>query len=132
MAVTASPTELPRVAAGGARPAGERNGHVAQAPTGEFSSRAAAEAYVGKVCFKQGPPSLIGAELKWLTAQGERSVSAPRPDLTELASALVPYAPRSISPESPAVALPGGSRVTIEPGGQIELSSAPFGAAAEL
>ncbi|GAB4589022.1 ergothioneine biosynthesis glutamate--cysteine ligase EgtA [Nocardia sp. IFM 10818] len=132
MAVTASPTELPRVAAPDAHRAGERNGHVAKAPTGEFSSRAAAEAYVGKVCFKQGPPQLIGAELEWLTAQGERSVSAPRPDLTELASALGPHAPRSISPDSPAVALPGGSRVTIEPGGQIELSSAPFGAAAEL
>ncbi|WP_067570128.1 ergothioneine biosynthesis glutamate--cysteine ligase EgtA [Nocardia acidivorans] len=109
-----------------------QTGRVARAPGSEFSSRAAAEAYIGKVCFKQGPPALIGAELEWLTAQGEPSASAPRPQLTVLADALGPYAPQSISPDSPAHPLPGGSRVTIEPGGQIELSSAPFGSAAEL
>ncbi|AYF72908.1 ergothioneine biosynthesis glutamate--cysteine ligase EgtA [Nocardia yunnanensis] len=120
MAVTASPTDV------------LHSGLAESEPGGEFSSRAAAEAYIGKVCFKQGPPSLIGAELEWFTAQGERSATASRPDPRVLADALGPYAPRSISPDSPAVALPGGSRVTIEPGGQIELSSAPFGAAAEL
>ncbi|MGW0245420.1 ergothioneine biosynthesis glutamate--cysteine ligase EgtA [Nocardia goodfellowii] len=104
--------------------------------SGELSSRAAAEAYVGGVCFKLGPPTLIGAELEWLTVQGERSASgpaaAPRPQLTALTAALGPHAPRSIAPDSPAHALPGGSRVTIEPGGQIELSSAPFATAAQL
>ncbi|CAM4254474.1 ergothioneine biosynthesis glutamate--cysteine ligase EgtA [Nocardia ninae] len=103
---------------------------------GELGSRAAAEAYIGGVCFKQGPPTLIGAELEWLTVQGECSASgpsaAPRPQLTALADALGPYAPRSIAPDSPESALPGGSRVTIEPGGQIELSSAPFADAAQL
>ncbi|MGK8522151.1 ergothioneine biosynthesis glutamate--cysteine ligase EgtA [Nocardia asteroides] len=103
---------------------------------GELSSRAAAEAYIGGVCFKLGPPALIGAELEWLTVQGECSASgpsaAPRPQLSAMADALGPYAPRSIAPDSPALALPGGSRVTLEPGGQIELSSAPYGAAAQL
>ncbi|WP_433199197.1 ergothioneine biosynthesis glutamate--cysteine ligase EgtA [Nocardia sp. CA-107356] len=103
---------------------------------GELSSRAAAEAYIEKICFKLGPPTLIGAELEWLTVQGECSPSgpsaAPRPQLTAFADALGPYAPRSIAPDSPALSLPGGSRVTIEPGGQIELSSAPFAAAAQL
>ncbi|PXX68589.1 glutamate--cysteine ligase [Nocardia tenerifensis] len=102
----------------------------------DLGSRAAAEAYIGGVCFKQGPPTLIGAELEWLTVQGECSASgpsaAPRPQLTALADALGPYAPRSIAPDSPELALPGGSRVTIEPGGQIELSSAPFADAAQL
>ncbi|WP_327093768.1 ergothioneine biosynthesis glutamate--cysteine ligase EgtA [Nocardia vinacea] len=103
---------------------------------GELSSRAAAEAYLEKICFKLGPPTLIGAELEWLTVQGECSSSgpsaAPRPQLAAFADALGPYAPRSIAPDSPALPLPGGSRVTIEPGGQIELSSAPFAAAAQL
>jgi glutamate--cysteine ligase len=103
---------------------------------GDLSSRVAAEAYVGGVCFKLGPPKLIGAELEWLTVQGECSTSgrsaAPRPQLAALTEALGPYAPRSIAPDSPALSLPGGSRVTIEPGGQIELSSAPFAAAAQL
>ncbi|MEU2034751.1 ergothioneine biosynthesis glutamate--cysteine ligase EgtA [Nocardia amamiensis] len=106
------------------------------AEQGELSSRAAAEAYIGGVCFKLGPPALIGAELEWLTVQGECSASgpsaAPRPQLTAMADALGPYAPRSIAPDSPALALPGGSRVTLEPGGQIELSSAPYGTAAQL
>ncbi|MFF0489964.1 ergothioneine biosynthesis glutamate--cysteine ligase EgtA [Nocardia sp. NPDC004068] len=97
-----------------------------------FSSRAAAEAYVGGVCFKQGPPALIGAELEWLTARDEPSAPGSRPSLGGLADALGPHAPRSIAPESPALPLPGGSRVTIEPGGQIELSSAPFDDAVEL
>ncbi|MBF6195384.1 MULTISPECIES: ergothioneine biosynthesis glutamate--cysteine ligase EgtA [Nocardia] len=103
---------------------------------GELSSRAAAEAYIGGVCFKLGPPALIGAELEWLTVQGECSASgpsaAPRPQLSALADALGPYAPRSIAPDSQALTLPGGSRVTLEPGGQIELSSAPYDAAAQL
>ncbi|MCM6777188.1 ergothioneine biosynthesis glutamate--cysteine ligase EgtA [Nocardia sp. CDC159] len=106
-----------------------------RAPSGtgaDFSSRAAVEAYVGGVCFKQGPPALIGAELEWLTAQDEPSAPGSRPGLAPLADALGPYAPRSIAPDSPALPLPGGSRVTIEPGGQVELSSAPFGDAAEL
>ncbi|WP_280334253.1 ergothioneine biosynthesis glutamate--cysteine ligase EgtA [Nocardia wallacei] len=97
-----------------------------------LSSRAAAEAYIGGVCFKQGPPALIGAELEWLTVQGEPSTPQARPELPELAAALGPYAPRSVAAESPALPLPGGSRVTVEPGGQIELSSAPFPGATEL
>ncbi|WP_280299558.1 ergothioneine biosynthesis glutamate--cysteine ligase EgtA [Nocardia neocaledoniensis] len=92
------------------------------ADQGELSSRAAAEAYVGGVCFKLGPPALIGAELEWLTADPLGA----RPALETLALALGPHAPTSIAPASAAAALPGGSRVTIEPGGQIELSSAPF------
>lgn len=124
MAVTASRTAPPGAVLPGSR--------TDQAPEAGFTSRAAAEAYVGGVCFKLGPPTLIGAELEWLTARGECSASRSRPDTTVLADALGPYAPQSISPDSPALALPGGSRVTIEPGGQIELSSAPFGTASEL
>ncbi|MEV0686011.1 ergothioneine biosynthesis glutamate--cysteine ligase EgtA [Nocardia sp. NPDC050378] len=95
---------------------------------GELSSRAAAEAYVGGVCFKLGPPTLIGAELEWLTA----GPTGARPSLDQLSSALGPHAPTSLAPASRALPLPGGSAVTIEPGGQIELSSAPFADPAEL
>jgi glutamate--cysteine ligase len=96
----------------------------------DISSRAAAEAYVGGVCFKQGPPALVGAELEWLTAVGDPS--APRPQPALLATALGQYAPTSLVAQSPALPLPGGSRVTVEPGGQVELSSAPFADPAEL
>jgi glutamate--cysteine ligase len=81
------------------------------------------------VCFKLGPPQLIGAELEWLTAQLPEHV---RPDLAALAEALGPHTPRTIDPSSPAQPLPGGSAVTVEPGGQIELSSAPYHSAREL
>lgn len=94
----------------------------------ELSSRPAAEAYVSKVCFKVGPPALIGAELEWLTALGDGT----RPSLAALASALGVHAPRSIAAESPALSLPGGSTVTVEPGGQIELSSSPCSSVSEL
>ncbi|MDJ0360480.1 ergothioneine biosynthesis glutamate--cysteine ligase EgtA [Rhodococcus sp. H29-C3] len=93
-----------------------------------LSSRPAAEAYVSRVCFKLGPPQLIGAELEWLTFAEDGD----RPSLEHLAAALGDYAPRSIAPDSPALTLPGGSAVTIEPGGQIELSSSPHASVTEL
>ncbi len=86
--------------------------------------RTDAEAHVGVVCFKQGPPTLIGAELEWLLTRSNDHTA--RPTLPEVAAALGEHAPRSIAPTSTARALPGGSTVTVEPGGQVELSSAPY------
>ncbi|MCZ4519544.1 ergothioneine biosynthesis glutamate--cysteine ligase EgtA [Rhodococcus ruber] len=94
----------------------------------ELSTRPAAEAYVSKVCFKLGPPALIGAELEWLTALDDGT----RPSLSSLATALGDHSPRSIAPESPALTLPGGSIVTVEPGGQVELSSSPYTSVSDL
>lgn len=98
-------------------------------PPPALSSRAAAEAFLGGVCFKLGPPMLVGAELEWFTvhrpgaATGHGSFSGRRPTAALLAQALGPHTPRSIARDSPAEPLSGGSRVTVEPGGQIELSS---------
>jgi glutamate--cysteine ligase len=92
--------------------------------------RTEAEAHVGTICFKLGPPSLIGAELEFLVAH--REDPSVRPALGELAEALGEHAPHSISPLSPALPLPGGSAVTVEPGGQVELSSSPYPDAASL
>ncbi len=102
---------------------------VAVESTG-FTSRPAAESYVGGVCFKLGPPRLIGAELEWLTHHARSSPD--RPDLASIAAALGPHAPKSVAPDSPARPLPAGSLVTVEPGGQIELSSAPHDSAVAL
>ncbi|WP_371619040.1 ergothioneine biosynthesis glutamate--cysteine ligase EgtA [Streptomyces sp. NBC_00454] len=79
-------------------------------PTGLTES--AAEDLIHGICFKTGPPRLLGAELEWLVFDAERPglrVSAER-----LAAA-----------HDAARALPLTSRVTVEPGGQLELSSAP-------
>lgn len=91
------------------------------AVSGTLSSRPAAEAYLARVCFKVGPPTLIGAELEWFT----RTPSGARPTLDSLAEALGAHTPQSLRPESPALALRSGSVVSVEPGGQIELSSSP-------
>lgn len=113
---------------------GPAAGITASAATGDntacLTSRAVAEAYVGGVCFKLGPPRLIGAELEWLTARD--SPPATRPDLQSLSQALGAHAPRTIAPASSARALPSGSAVSLEPGGQIELSSAPYPSARQL
>ena len=66
--------------------------------------------HVGRVCFKNGPPDRVGAELEWLVAPvGNHQHPVPADDIKQLLHHAVP--------------LPGGSRLIIEPGGQVELSS---------
>lgn len=87
-----------------------------------------AERYVASVCFKHGPPRLLGVELEWLVHHTAEPAAPLDPAV--LCAALGPYAPHSLAPRSPARALPGGSTVTLEPGGQVEMASpplAPFG-----
>jgi glutamate--cysteine ligase len=102
-------------------------GAVAPGSTGPSAlvlrSREEAEAYVASVCFKHGPPRLIGVELEWLLERKAR----PRDPLDSelLRTALGPYAPTSLNPDSAALQLPAGSIVTVEPGGQVEIASAP-------
>jgi glutamate--cysteine ligase len=89
-----------------------------------LGSRDAAEAYVASVCFKHGPPRRIGVELEWLVHPA--SAPAAPVDAAALRTALGPHAPHSLDPGSPAHPLPGGSTVTVEPGGQVELASPPL------
>ncbi|HEY5832599.1 ergothioneine biosynthesis glutamate--cysteine ligase EgtA [Streptomyces sp.] len=74
-----------------------------------------AEAHVQGVCFKTGPPARTGVELEWLVQ--DRSDPRLLIPVDRLNAALAPV-------EAPG-ALPRGSRVTREPGGQVELSSPP-------
>ncbi|MFA1544688.1 ergothioneine biosynthesis glutamate--cysteine ligase EgtA [Actinomadura chokoriensis] len=69
--------------------------------------------HIRGVCFKTGPPGTVGAETEWFvvdTARPAAHVAARR------VRALV----------ADAAPPPGGSKITYEPGGQLELSSAPF------
>jgi glutamate--cysteine ligase len=95
-----------------------------------LSDRVEAEAYVASVCFKHGPPRLIGAELEWIVHHED----APRRplDASLLAAALGPYAPRTLNKESPQLPLPDGSPLTLEPGGQVEISALPQPTLTEL
>jgi glutamate--cysteine ligase len=96
----------------------------------ELTSRAQAEAHIRAVCFRQAPPTLIGAELELLTERTD--IPGARIELVTLATALGEHTPKSIDPDSPALPLPNGGLVTVEPGGQAEISSAPFASAAQL
>lgn len=73
----------------------------------------AVRGYVERVCFKTGPPGLVGTELEWLVVSRD-SPRAPVP-ISLLRSLLDAAGPP-----------PAGSRVTYEPGGQLELSSPAF------
>lgn len=97
---------------------------------GLLRSRAVAEEYVRAACFRLGTPRLIGVELEWLTARAD--VTASRPELATLVDALGAHAPRTVAPASSARPLPSGSAVTIEPGGQVELSSVPCTSARQV
>src|SRR5690349_9447693 len=92
--------------------------------------RVEAEAYVASVCFKHGPPRLTGVELEW-TVHHEDDPRRPL-DAAHLATALGPYAPRTLVPDSPQLPLPAGSPLTLEPGGQVEISALPQASLAEL
>jgi glutamate--cysteine ligase len=74
-----------------------------------------AEAHVRGVCFKTGPPERTGVELEWLVQ--DRSDPRALISADRLDAALAPVG-------SPG-AFPRGSRLTREPGGQVELSSPP-------
>ncbi|HLN79212.1 MAG TPA: glutamate-cysteine ligase family protein [Nocardioidaceae bacterium] len=89
-----------------------------------------AEAYVAMVCFKHGPPERTGVELEW-TVHHQGAQDRPL-DPRRLASALGDHAPPSISPTSTHTPLPRGSLVTVEPGGQVEISSLPSPSLADL
>lgn len=89
-----------------------------------IGSRSEAEGFVTLVCFKHGPPTRFGVELEWTVHHLE---DPRRPlDATDLRAALGDHAPGTLVPDSPQLPLAHGSDVTVEPGGQVEISSRPF------
>jgi glutamate--cysteine ligase len=93
------------------------------------------EAHIRAICFKTGPPAQIGAELEWTV----HHTAAPRAPLDRetLRQALGRHAPATLSPgQSPSGSTPGplpaGGSLTVEPGGQLEISSAPARSTAAL
>lgn len=73
---------------------------------------ASVHGYVERVCFKTGPPRLVGAELEWLVAfAADPTTVVP---LAHLSDVLASHP-----------TLPNGTTITFEPGGQLELSSTP-------
>jgi glutamate--cysteine ligase len=81
-------------------------------------SEEAAEQHVHGICFKTGPPGTVGVELEWLVCdEKDPSLPVPHERVTQ-----------SLASLDGAGALPGNGSLTAEPGGQVELSSAPAAA----
>ncbi|MGW6912430.1 ergothioneine biosynthesis glutamate--cysteine ligase EgtA [Kitasatospora sp. NPDC054939] len=83
-------------------------------------TEAAALSHVHGVCFKVGPPRLVGVEVEWF-AHDDRCPTDP------VDSRRIRAAVDLLTADSPTGALPSGSLLTLEPGGQVELSSPPAG-----
>jgi glutamate--cysteine ligase len=75
-------------------------------------SEVAAETFVASTCFKTGPPRLAGIEIEWLLHH--------RNDPTR------PLSPGDLTQATRAGDVLTTGRLTVEPGGQLELSSDPF------
>ncbi|GAA3367748.1 ergothioneine biosynthesis glutamate--cysteine ligase EgtA [Streptomyces sannanensis] len=82
-------------------------------------SEEAAEALLRGICFKTGPPRFIGVELEWLVHDLHRPHLPVSPGRLEAAVAALR-------------ALPLRSALTVEPGGQLELSSLPAASLTEV
>jgi ergothioneine biosynthesis glutamate--cysteine ligase EgtA len=92
------------------------SGHSGEAgQTGAPISETDAERLIGAICFKTGPPGTIGAELEWLVRDREDPLLAvPFDRIQRVYDTL----------KKPGI-LPGAGLLTLEPGGQVELSTAP-------
>lgn len=82
------------------------------------------------ICFKHGPPRLHGVELEW-TLHHRNDPGRPLV-ANDVSLALGEHAPKTINPQSTHAPLSGGSLVTVEPGGQVEISPPPFVSPAAL
>jgi glutamate--cysteine ligase len=111
-------------------PTGVTSSSLPDQPSTALRNRDQAEGYVAMVCFKHGPPRLHGVELEW-TVHHRSDPSAPL-DPSQLSLALGPHAPRTINPHQAQLRLPAGSLITVEPGGQVEISTPPTRSAADL
>ncbi|MFG2818200.1 ergothioneine biosynthesis glutamate--cysteine ligase EgtA [Kitasatospora sp. NPDC048365] len=81
-------------------------------------TEASAERHLLGICFKIGPPRLVGVEAEWFVHDGRCPEETVDPARVAAALATLPA-----HPDGPL--LPAGSRLTEEPGGQVELSSPP-------
>jgi glutamate--cysteine ligase len=103
---------------GGSGPGGAKE--IGPDAVGPLATRApisetGAERLIRAICFKTGPPGTIGAELEWLVQDDANPVrNVPFSRISKVFDSL----------QKPGV-LPGAGRLTLEPGGQVELSTAP-------
>src|ERR1700733_13813678 len=105
-----------RRAPGNGQPRGAAHPHLPSGP--DALSEEDAEAHVHGICFKTGPPGQVGVELEWL-------VSDQRDPALRVDADRVMQVVAGLTTGNPQTALRGGGTLSTEPGGQLELSSAP-------
>ena len=101
-------------------------------------TEADAEAQVHGICFKTGPPGRVGVELEWLVRDRRDPALPVRAE--QVAAALAGFSPSDEGEGYPGQTpqtvrhkkTPSGASLTVEPGGQLELSSAPAATLGEL
>jgi len=91
-----------------------------------------AEAHVRGICFKTGPPGRVGVELEWLVRDRDDPAAAVTPDRLAAALGTLGAANGDVYRGEALQAVLHDARITVEPGGQLELSSAPAGNLGEL
>ncbi|PZF91188.1 ergothioneine biosynthesis glutamate--cysteine ligase EgtA [Micromonospora deserti] len=90
----------------------------------------AAAHHLARICFKTGPPTYTGVELEWTVHD---AADPARPiDGERLRAALGRHSPPTLDPTGPAQQLRHGGTVTVEPGGQLEISTPPRSSIAAL
>jgi glutamate--cysteine ligase len=87
--------------------------HPMQAQTGELTSAYAAAQHIGETCLADGPVGKVGLEVE--AHCFDLADPTRRPGWAELTDAITRVP-----------ALPGGSAITVEPGGAVELSGPPM------
>jgi glutamate--cysteine ligase len=99
-------------------------------------TEADAEAQVHGICFKTGPPERVGVELEWLVRDRRDPALPVRAE--QVAATLAGFGSpdgegyMGQAPHPVPHKFPSGASLTLEPGGQLELSSAPAGTLGEL
>ncbi|WP_225829983.1 ergothioneine biosynthesis glutamate--cysteine ligase EgtA [Streptomyces sp. NK08204] len=93
-------------------PSGSSNTYDGGTGHGSAVTEAEVEALVRGICFKTGPPRLLGVEVEWLVHELRQPRLPVTPERLEAAYAALRTVPLS-------------STLTVEPGGQLELSSPP-------
>jgi glutamate--cysteine ligase len=89
-----------------------------------------AESHIVGICFKTGPPRHIGVELEWTVHRADAPTA--HLDAPTLRAALGGHAPTTLGGSAATQPLPAGGLVTVEPGGQAEISTAPAASLAQL
>jgi glutamate--cysteine ligase len=91
-----------------------------------------AETYVRGICFKTGPPGSVGVELEWLVRDRDDPAAPVTPDRLAAALATLGTADGDVYRGEVLQTVLDNASITVEPGGQLELSSAPAGNLGEL